>query len=120
LLALVADVGDARGELFDLEAEGAAPATLRRHLRLRAAFATAFGLVGGVCLGSVLSALVVDLVTLTANARLPEPPLLFVLEWPLVVLAAAGYIALAAALVGGATRAAFRAPMPQRPPVGSA
>ena len=36
LLAVVGDVRDDRGELFDLEAQGAAPATIRAHLRLRA------------------------------------------------------------------------------------
>src|SRR5262249_46575765 len=36
LLVVVADLRDERGELFDLEAQGATPETLRRHLRLRA------------------------------------------------------------------------------------
>ena len=36
LLGVVGDVRDDRGELFDLEAQGAAPATIRAHLRLRA------------------------------------------------------------------------------------
>ena len=36
LLAVVGDVRDERGELFDLEAQGAAPSTVRAHLRLRA------------------------------------------------------------------------------------
>jgi hypothetical protein len=120
VLALVADLKDERGELFDLEAEGAEPATLSRHLRLRAAFTAVIGLVGGLVLGSVLSTLVVELVTLTANAELPEPPLLLEFDWPLVALTAAGFVALAAVVVAGMTRASFRAPTPARPPVGSA
>ena len=68
LLVVVSDLRDERGELFDLEAQGAEPNTLRRHLRLRTAFVAAFGLVGGIVTGVVLAALVVSLVTLTASA----------------------------------------------------
>lgn len=120
VLTLVGDLKDERGELFDLEAEGADPATLCRHLRLRATLTAAIGLVGGLGLGSVLSTLVVDLVVLTANAEVPEPPLLLDFEWPLVALAAAGWGALTAALVIGLTRSAFRSPSPARPPLGAA
>ena len=43
LLAVVGDVRDDRGELFDLEAQGAAPSTVRAHLRLRALLVAVFG-----------------------------------------------------------------------------
>src|SRR4029453_17999179 len=72
LLVVVSDLRDERGELFDLEAQGAAPDTLRRHLRLRTAFAAVFGLVGGIATGAILAALVVALVTLTAAAGSTE------------------------------------------------
>jgi hypothetical protein len=120
VLSLVADLKDERGELFDLEAEGAEPASLSRHLRLRAAFTLAIGLVGGLGLGSLLSTVVLDLVALTANAEVPEPPLLLEFAWPLVALIAVGYLALAAVLVVGLTWTAFRSPTPARPPVGAA
>src|SRR5439155_16699510 len=42
LLGVVADVRDERGELFDLEAQGPQPSTLRTHLRLRSAFVAGF------------------------------------------------------------------------------
>jgi len=109
LLGVVSDVRDERGELFDLEAQGAQPSTLRAHLRLRSGLVAAFGLVGGIATGAVLAALVVSLVTLTAGAGSPQPPLLLGVDWPALLLGLAGYILLAATLVGLATSRAFRA-----------
>ena len=48
LLALIYDLRDERGELFDLEAQGAEPRTLLRHLRLRFALGLGFGVAGGI------------------------------------------------------------------------
>ena len=110
LLAIVADVRDDRGELFDLEAQGAAPSTLRAHLRLRALLVAGFGIAGGLALGAVLSALVVALVSVTATAAEPEPPLRLSLDLGLVALAALAYVLLAALLVAGATSLRGRAP----------
>ena len=103
LLSVVGDVRDERGELFDLEAQGASPATIRTHLRLRAALVAVFGVVGGLVLGAILSALVISLVSVTASAAEPEPPLRLSLDLPLLAVAALVYIALAALLVGVAT-----------------
>src|SRR5204863_2214799 len=72
LLSVVGDVRDDRGALFDLEAQGASPATIRAHLRLRALLVAAFGILGGLALGVVLSALVISLVSVTAAAAEPE------------------------------------------------
>jgi FtsX-like permease family protein len=116
MLAVVSDVRDERGELFDLEAQGAGPETLRRHLRLRALLLAAFGLLGGLVAGAILSALVVDLVALTANATTPEPPLLLTVDWTGIALAVASYTLLALALVWTATWNSFRAPVPARAP----
>jgi hypothetical protein len=110
VLSVVGDVRDDRGELFDLEAQGAAPATIRAHLRLRALLVAAFGIAGGVALGAILSALVIALVSVTASAEKPEPPLRLALDLPLLALAALVYIALAAVLVGAATALRGRAP----------
>src|SRR5262249_58189608 len=85
LLVVVSDLRDERGELFDLEAQGAAPATLRRHIRLRTIFVAVFGLIGGIVTGVVLAALVVALVTLTAAAGSTELPLLVGVGWPAVL-----------------------------------
>jgi len=114
LLGVVADLRDERGELFDLEAQGAAPADLRRQVRLRAGIVAAVGLAGGAVTGAVLSLLVVDLVRLTANAARPEPPLLVTLDLPVVALAILVYALAAALVVGLATARAFRSPAPSR------
>jgi len=107
---VVGDVRDDRGELFDLEAQGAAPATIRAHLRLRALLVALFGVAGGVVLGLVLSSLVISLVSVTAGAAEPEPPLLLTLDAPVLAAAALSYAALAALLVMAATMLRGRAP----------
>jgi hypothetical protein len=110
VLAVVGDVRDDRGELFDLEAQGAAPATIRAHLRLRALLVATFGILGGLVLGVVLSALVIALVSVTAGAVEPEPPLLLTLDFRLLAAAAVAYVLLAALLVGVVTSLRGRAP----------
>ena len=110
LLAIVSDMRDDRGELFDLEAQGAAPATIRAHLRIRALLVAVFGIAGGLVLGAILSALVISLVSVTAAAAEPEPPLQLTLDWGLVAIAAIGYVLLAALLVVFATSLRGREP----------
>jgi hypothetical protein len=110
LLTVVGDMRDDRGELFDLEAQGASPATIRSHLRLRALLVAIFGILGGLALGAILSALVISLVSVTAGSAEPEPPLLLSLDVPLLAAAAAGYVLLAALLVTAATALRGRAP----------
>jgi len=110
VLSVVGDVRDDRGELFDLEAQGASPATIRTHLRLRAALVAGFGVAGGIALGAILSALVIALVSVTAASAEPEPPLRLSLDLPLLALAAVAYVAAAVVLVAGATRLRGRAP----------
>jgi hypothetical protein len=108
LLGVVSDLRDERGELFDLEAQGAAPALLRRQARLRAAVVAGVGIAGGLLTAVVLSGVVVGLVRLTANATQPEPPLRLAIDWLVVALAVGVYAAVAALLVALATRNAFR------------
>jgi ABC-type antimicrobial peptide transport system permease subunit len=108
LLGVVSDVRDERGELFDLEAQGARPATLRTHLRLRSTFVAVGGALGGAALGAVLAALIVALVTLTAAAGSPEPPLVLSVDWAAILVGLAAFAACAALLVVVATRRAFR------------
>jgi hypothetical protein len=110
VLSVVGDVRDERGELFDLEAQGASPRTIRTHLRLRALLVAAFGIAGGIALGAILSALVISLVSVTAGAAEPEPPLQLSLDLPLLGLAALAYVVVAALLVGLATMLRGRAP----------
>ena len=110
LLSVVGDIRDDRGDLFDLEAQGASPATIRAHLRLRAALVAVFGIVGGLALGAILTSLVISLVSVTASAARSEPPLRLVVDLPLLAVAAIAYLLLAALLVGLATTLRGRAP----------
>ena len=118
LLALVlgtlSERRDEAAELFDLEAQGVAPASLRRQLRLRASLAGSAGALGGIATGVVLSLLVVRFVELTANATSPEPPLELVPDWPLLAVAGVLAAIAAVALVGAATWRAFRGRVPAR------
>ena len=109
LLGVVSDIRDERGELFDLEAQGADPGTLRTHLRLRSAFVAVIGALGGLATGAVLAALIIALVTLTAGAGTSQPPLVLAVDWPVVLLGLVAFAAATALLVVWATRRAFRA-----------
>ena len=86
--AVVGDVRDERGELFDLEAQGAAPATSARTCACARCSSPSFGIAGGLVLGAILSALVISLVSVTAGAAEPEPPLRLALDLPLLAAAA--------------------------------
>jgi hypothetical protein len=108
LLLLAADVRDEQGELLDLEAQGAGPSTLRRHLRLRGGLVAALGLLGGLGAAAALAALVVGLVTVTVNATTAEPPLLLRVDPSLVALACVAYAGAAGLLVWGTTRRVAR------------
>jgi hypothetical protein len=110
LLTVAGDVRDDRGDLFDLEAQGASPSTIRAHLRLRALLVGTFGVLGGIVLGAILTSLVIALVSVTASAAQSEPPLRLVWDVPLLLLGAAAYILLAVALVGLLTMLPGRAP----------
>jgi ABC-type lipoprotein release transport system permease subunit len=114
LLTVLGDLRDERGELFDLEAQGASPSLLRRIVRLRALTFALAGLVAGALAGVVLAALVTDLVGLTARATAAEPPLVLDVDLGVVLGAALLYVLVAAALVVLATRRAFTAPAPGR------
>jgi len=107
LLTVIGDLRDESGELFDLEAQGAGPAEVRRHLLLRAAVVAGLGLLGGLAAGAVVSALVVSVVAVTAGAGVPLPPLELDFGWKLVAvaLAAVAAVSVAGALV--ATRLAY-------------
>ena len=104
LLGVVTDVRDERGELNDLEAQGARPALLRRVVRLRSLVVVAVGLVGGLVTAALLGLLVVDLVAVTADARATELPLRTAVAWPVLGAALAAGVLAAAALVTAASR----------------
>jgi hypothetical protein len=104
LLGVVSDVRDERGELDDLEAQGARPALLRRVVRLRSLVVVFVGLAGGLATAWLLGLLVVDLVTVTADAQTTELPLRTAVSWPLLAAALAAGVLAAATLVTAASR----------------
>jgi hypothetical protein len=104
LLGVVSDVRDERGELDDLEAQGARPALLRRVVRLRSLVVVAVGVAGGLATAALLGLLVVDLVTVTADARATELPLRTAVAWPVLAAALAAGVLAAATLVTAASR----------------
>jgi len=116
VLGVRIDLRDERAELFDLEAQGADPAALRRQIRLRSLVVSSFGLTGGIIGGALLGLLVVRLVSLTASATAPEPPLVPAASLPVVGLALASLAVLAVALVAAASAGAFRSATPDRSP----
>jgi len=112
-LAVAADLRDERGELADLEEQGAGPEALRRHVRAKSAAVIALGLLGGAVLAAVLSVLVVGVVLVTASGVLPEPPLVLSINWPAIAMGLGAYLALAFALVAALTWSAFRQEAPR-------
>jgi hypothetical protein len=114
VLLVRGDIGDERGELFDLEAQGADPDLLKFHLRGRAALVVALGMVAGLVTGAALTGLVVAVVTVTAGGTGGVPPLELVLDWRGWAAAAALFAALVGGVVALTTRQAFAAPVPRR------
>jgi hypothetical protein len=113
-LALVSELRDERGELFDLEAQGVSPDTLRTQFRLRTAILVALGVLGGALLGLLLSRLVVTLVRVSAAAESAQPPLRFEPAWA-AAAAGLGALAVAVALIVELTaRRTFRGDTPER------
>lgn len=107
-LAVLADLRDERGELIDLEAQGARPSMLRRVVRLRALAVALAGLVGGALAGALLAALVTRVVSVTARAAAPEPPLVTSFDARVVAIGVLAFLVVAGASVAVATRGAFR------------
>ena len=107
LVTVAGDLRDDRGALFDLEAQGATPVEIQRHVLLRAGVVGALGVGAGIAAGAIVCALVVTVVTVTAGAADALPPLALVFDAKLVA-AALGLVALAAA--AGAYVATRRAP----------
>jgi hypothetical protein len=107
-LIALGDAADERGELRDLESQGATPGELRGQLRLRAAVLAAVGLAGGVGLGLILSSEVVRLVRVSASGGAPLPPLVREVGWGTIAIGLAGLVVIAAALVEATVRRAVR------------
>jgi ABC-type antimicrobial peptide transport system permease subunit len=107
LLTVVGDLRDESGELYDLEAQGATPRDLRRHVLLRASIVAVLGVVGGIAAGAIVSALVVSVVTVTAGAGVALPPLRLTVDWQLAALALVALAVASGVAILLATRNAY-------------
>ena len=92
ILTVLGDRSGERSSLTDLSVQGATPAQLRRHLRLRAAVIGILGIGGGIGAGVIVGTLVVAVVTVTAGAQQALPPLARVFDWPLLLGALAAVV----------------------------
>ncbi len=108
-LTVLSDLRDDRGDLYDLEAQGASPSLLRRIVRVRALVVGVAGVVAGTVAGAVLALLVTRVVAATAHATTIDLPLRLAFDLRVLLIGAAVYLFVAAALVALATRRAFRA-----------
>jgi hypothetical protein len=113
-VTLVSDARDERGEMFDLEAQGVPPGTLRNQLRLRSVVLMAFGIVGGLVLGLVLSRLVVSVVSVSAETTTPVPPLITDPAWGTAAVGLAVLVLLVLGLTELTARHALRGQTPSR------
>jgi hypothetical protein len=109
-LAIRSDLRDDRGDLVDLEAQGATPTLLRRVVTARATIVAAVGVLAGIVGGVLLARLVTRVVSVTARASAPEPPLVTTVDPLVLVAAGAAFAVAAAALVLLTTRRAFSEP----------
>ncbi len=114
LVALISDLRDERGDLFDLEAQGVGPAVLRRQFQVRSILLVLFGVAGGIVLGLVLSRLVVALVQVSAANAVPDPPLRLVPAWGIGLAAVAILFGVLVVLVELTARRAFAQDLPPR------
>ncbi len=110
VLAIRSDLRDDRGDLVDLEAQGATTRLLRNVVVARAVVVAAIGVVAGVVAGALLAVLVTRVVSVTARAEHPEPPLVTTVDPAVLALGAAAFAVAAACLVFLTTRRAFSDP----------
>jgi hypothetical protein len=112
LLVVSVELRDESGDFYDLESQGMAPATLRRQLLLRIGSVAAFGVLCGLAIGALLTAVVTELVAVGAGRAVPVPPLRLHVAWPEIAF---GLLCFAIALgvtLAVATRRAFAGPSP--------
>jgi len=113
-VGVVSELHDEKSDFFDLEAQGLAPAAMRRQLRLRGAVLLAVGLAGGLGLAALLSRLVVSLIRVSATTGVPEPPLRLDPAWLAGGLGVVALVAAALLVAEGASLASFRGARPER------
>jgi hypothetical protein len=106
-LTVLSDLRDDRGDLYDLEAQGAEPSLLRRVVRVRALVVGVAGVTAGAVAGALLALLVTRVVAATARESAVDLPLRTVFDLRVLVAGVAVYLLVSAALVVLATRRSF-------------
>jgi hypothetical protein len=114
LLVVTVELRDESGDFFDLESQGMAPATLRRQLVLRIGSLAAFGILCGLAVGALLTAVITKLVAVGAGRADPVPPLRLHVAWPEVAIGLLCLALLLGLTLAAATRSAFAGPLPAR------
>jgi hypothetical protein len=110
VLAIRTDLRDDRGDLVDLEAQGATPSFLRRVVATRAGVVAGMGVLAGVVAGALLAVLVTRVVSVTARSDQPEPPLVTTVDPLVLLLGGVAFGAAAVVFVLLTTRHAFSDP----------
>jgi hypothetical protein len=113
-VGVVSELHDEKSDFFDLEAQGLAPADMRRQLRMRGVILLTLGLAGGLALAVLLSRLVVSLIRVSGTTAVPEPPLRLDPDWLVGGLGIAALLLAALLVAEGASLAAFRGSRPER------
>jgi hypothetical protein len=114
LLVVSVELRDASGDFLDLETQGFEPAKMRRQLVLRVCSIAAFGVLGGLLTGAILTVLIAELVAVGAGRGVPLPPLRVQIAWPELALGALAFALVLGAVLVAATRRAFAGPVPAR------
>jgi hypothetical protein len=113
-VTLISDARDERAEMFDLEAQGVPPGTLRDQPRLRAVVPLAFGIVGGLALRLGLWRPVVSVLSVSAETTTPVPPLITDPAWGTAAVGLAVLVLLVLGLTELTARHALRGQTPSR------
>jgi hypothetical protein len=113
-VGVVSELHDERSDFFDLEAQGLAPAEMRKQLRMRGVILLSLGLAGGLALALLLSRLVVSLIRVSGTTGVPEPSLRLDPDWLVAGLGIAALLLAALLVAESASLAAFRGSRPER------
>jgi hypothetical protein len=118
VLLVVAERRDESAELYAWESDGVAPGSLRASLFTRAAVVVAVAVPGGLLVGLALASVTTALVAVTAVGSTPTPPLSLAAgpAWVAELLGAGVALGLAAAAAVALT--ALRERLPRRPEPG--
>ncbi len=115
ILGLLGDARDERAELYALETDGLPPRTIRRLLVVRSVMSVAIAAPVGTLAGLLVVRSTAQLIAVTAQATVPEPPLLVAIAWWQPLLAVAGSVVVASVVAVACALPLLRGRLPRRP-----